>query len=155
MSNFLPCFLRKCSPIQSICFLKHGRLYSSHLLRNIQGCNLYKSSLNFVPKTFSTKQTETFSYSNCSSLLNGGILKLFNSLNFYKTGSAKCHHGFYNNWMFSKTFKCRGQSRNFSNSRNHYQQKNRTTAIYTVAIVIVVLGVSYAAVPLYRIFCQV
>ena len=154
MSNFLPCFLRKYSPIQSICFLKHGRLYSTRLFRNIQDCNRYKSSLNFVPKAFSTKPTETFSDNNCSSLRYGGILKLSNSLNFYKTGRAKCLHGFYNYWMFS-SFNCGGQSRNSSNSRNHYQQKNRTTAIYTVAIVIVVLGVSYAAVPLYRIFCQV
>ena len=38
---------------------------------------------------------------------------------------------------------------------NFTQRKNQTTAIYTVALVIVVLGISYAAVPLYRMFCQV
>lgn len=49
----------------------------------------------------------------------------------------------------------RGFSRNFSSFHNSYQQKNKTTAIYIIALVTVVLGGSYAAVPLYRIFCQV
>ena len=155
MSIFLPCFLRKYSPIHSVCFLKQGRFYSTHLLRNIYGCQLHKSSLNFVPRIFSKKPTEICSYYSYTGTNYGGTLKLFNSLNFYKVGNVKCRQGFYNYWMLSKIFNCRGQSRNFSNSRNPYQQRNRTTAIYTVAIVIVVLGVSYAAVPLYRIFCQV
>ena len=40
--------------------------------------------------------------------------------------------------------------------RRSSQQKsaNRNTAMYAVAIAIVVTGLSYAAVPLYRIFCQ-
>ena len=33
-------------------------------------------------------------------------------------------------------------------------QRNRTTVKYIVAIAIAVVGLSYAAVPLYRVFCQ-
>lgn len=36
-----------------------------------------------------------------------------------------------------------------------FRDKNTTTAIYVVAIGITVLGLSYAAVPLYRLYCQV
>ena len=54
----------------------------------------------------------------------------------------------------TRTSNC-GFSRNFSSFQNSYHQKNKTTAIYTIALVTVVLGGSYAAVPLYRIFCQV
>ncbi|EDV27918.1 uncharacterized protein TRIADDRAFT_37145 [Trichoplax adhaerens] len=32
--------------------------------------------------------------------------------------------------------------------------KNRTTMIYVIALAIAVIGLSYAAVPLYRVFCQ-
>ncbi|KAH9412572.1 Cytochrome c oxidase assembly protein cox11, mitochondrial [Dermatophagoides pteronyssinus] len=34
------------------------------------------------------------------------------------------------------------------------QEKNRSTAMLLTALVVIVLGLSYAAVPLYRIYCQ-
>jgi len=39
--------------------------------------------------------------------------------------------------------------------RTHQSRNNRSTLVYTTAVAIVVLGLSYAAVPLYRMFCQV
>ena len=50
--------------------------------------------------------------------------------------------------------------RNFSSSQQHharrkaYTEKNKTLALYALSAVIGVLGGSYAAVPLYKIFCQ-
>lgn len=38
---------------------------------------------------------------------------------------------------------------------NRWHSANRQTVTYIVAIAISVIGLSYAAVPLYRIFCQV
>lgn len=35
------------------------------------------------------------------------------------------------------------------------QDRNRKVAIYMATVVAAVLGVSYAAVPLYKVFCQV
>lgn len=43
----------------------------------------------------------------------------------------------------------------YSTGRTHQSRSNRSTLIYTTAVAIVVLGLSYAAVPLYRMFCQV
>ena len=40
-------------------------------------------------------------------------------------------------------------------NQSPWQQSNKTTVTYMIAIAIVVVGLSYAAVPLYRIFCQV
>ena len=50
--------------------------------------------------------------------------------------------------------------RSYSQGSTHknqspWQQPNKTTVTYMIAIAIVVVGLSYAAVPLYRIFCQV
>lgn len=56
--------------------------------------------------------------------------------------------------LFALTGINHGLSRNLSSFQNHYNQKNKTTAIYIIALITVVLGGSYAAVPLYRIFCQ-
>ncbi len=36
----------------------------------------------------------------------------------------------------------------------HWQAANRRTLTYMVAMAIAVVGLSYAAVPLYRLFCQ-
>ena len=36
-----------------------------------------------------------------------------------------------------------------------FNTRNSTTAIYVIALVITVVGLSYLAVPLYRLFCQV
>ena len=54
-----------------------------------------------------------------------------------------------------------GQTRRFtgtrvsSNSSSAFNERNRTTAIYVIALAITVMGFSYLAVPLYRLFCQV
>jgi cytochrome c oxidase assembly protein subunit 11 len=34
-------------------------------------------------------------------------------------------------------------------------EKNRRLGIYAASIVIAVIGISYASVPLYKVFCQV
>ena len=156
MSNFVPWFLRlRC--------IKHGRFFASVVYRN-NGHQLHtNSSLNFCHakgitiSQHSTKLYGRFQYSNSTVLNYGGISKL-HSWNFNEIGRApRFQYNFYiNKWTFLNGLYLRQFSRNFSRiSRNHYQQRNRTTAIYTVALVVVVLGVSYAAVPLYRIFCQV
>lgn len=41
-----------------------------------------------------------------------------------------------------------------SPNKNQLYDQNRTTLKYIVAIAIFVVGLSYAAVPLYRVFCQ-
>ena len=46
-------------------------------------------------------------------------------------------------------------SRNFSKSQQSTREKNKSTAIYIIAVATVVLGGSYASVPLYRLYCQV
>lgn len=38
---------------------------------------------------------------------------------------------------------------------DHVSRKNRRVAVFILAIVLGMLGMSYAAVPLYRLFCQV
>ncbi|KAG9292848.1 hypothetical protein G9A89_016210 [Geosiphon pyriformis] len=39
--------------------------------------------------------------------------------------------------------------------QSHYQAKNRSLLLYTVALLVFGLGFTYAAVPLYRMFCQI
>lgn len=164
--NFVPWLFGKYSPIHKLHFIKQRQFSATDLLHCIQGYKLKNSSLNFGSRTFSTITTDMwdlprtyghrFLYRDFTGLNYGGISKLHNSWNFYRIGTGRFQHGFYRSLVFSKRIHCWGQfSRNFSNSRNRYQQRNRTTAIYTVALVVVVLGASYAAVPLYRIFCQV
>ena len=41
------------------------------------------------------------------------------------------------------------------NSTSASNMRNKTTAIYTIAIAVAVVGLSYLAVPLYRLYCQV
>ena len=49
-----------------------------------------------------------------------------------------------------------GFSRSYSSSRHdRWSQSNKQTATYVIAIAITVVGLSYAAVPLYRLYCQV
>jgi hypothetical protein len=45
----------------------------------------------------------------------------------------------------------------YRNNKTGYQggEKNRSTVYYVVALGVLVGGMSYAAVPLYRLFCQV
>ena len=51
---------------------------------------------------------------------------------------------------------CYGTVRRYYNAeRTHQSGRNRSTLVYTTAVAIIVLGLSYAAVPLYRMFCQV
>ncbi len=45
-------------------------------------------------------------------------------------------------------------SRNYS-THNHWRKSNKQTLTYIIAVAIAVVGLSYAAVPLYRIYCQV
>lgn len=45
--------------------------------------------------------------------------------------------------------------RYYSTERTRQSISNRSTLVYTTAVAIIVLGLSYAAVPLYRMFCQV
>ena len=161
MSNFVPWFFRKYSPIHGIRSIRQGRFYATYFFRTIQGNQgynkPYNSTLKFGPRTFCTRTFNGYKslFNNYTVLSNRGVSKLPNFLNFYNIATAKFQYSFCRSWVFSIRFNCSGQPRNFSSSRNHYQQKNRSTAIYIVALVIVVLGGSYAAVPLYRIFCQV
>ena len=46
-------------------------------------------------------------------------------------------------------------SRPLATGSNQWSATNRRTVTYIIAIAIGVIGLSYAAVPLYRIFCQV
>ena len=49
----------------------------------------------------------------------------------------------------------KGQGTEGVRGNNQFRSRNKTTAIYVVAIGVTVLGLSYAAVPLYRLYCQV
>lgn len=42
-----------------------------------------------------------------------------------------------------------------TNRQYHGGERNRSTVYYVVALGVLVVGLSYAAVPLYRLFCQV
>ena len=50
---------------------------------------------------------------------------------------------------------CNGVRRCYTTGRNRQSRSNLSTLVYSTAAAIVVLGLSYAAVPLYRMFCQV
>lgn len=41
------------------------------------------------------------------------------------------------------------------NSTSASNMRNKTTAIYTIALAVAVVGLSYLSVPLYRLYCQV
>lgn len=41
------------------------------------------------------------------------------------------------------------------NSASTSNVRNKTTAIYTIAVAVAIVGLSYLAVPLYRLYCQV
>ena len=41
------------------------------------------------------------------------------------------------------------------NSTSASNMRNKTTAIYTIALAVAIVGLSYLAVPLYRLYCQV
>lgn len=59
------------------------------------------------------------------------------------------------NFSNRDTYRFLGQRYIGSNSPRPNLQSFNTTKNYVVAVGIVVLGFSFAAVPLYRIFCQV
>ena len=50
---------------------------------------------------------------------------------------------------------CHIVERYYTTGRARQSRSNRATLVYSTAVAIVVLGLSYAAVPLYRMFCQV
>lgn len=50
--------------------------------------------------------------------------------------------------------RCFYGNRSVYSSSSAFNERNRTTAIYVVALAITVMGFSYLAVPLYRLFCQ-
>ena len=41
------------------------------------------------------------------------------------------------------------------NSTSASNVRNKTTAIYTIALAVAIVGLSYLSVPLYRLYCQV
>lgn len=58
--------------------------------------------------------------------------------------------------LFSRLL--RGETWRFAGTHvgsSAFNARNRTTAIYVIALAITVMGFSYLAVPLYRLFCQV
>jgi len=48
----------------------------------------------------------------------------------------------------------RGKNRSFATSTASVNERNRNLGIYMASIAIATLGVSYASVPLYKMFCQ-
>ena len=58
-----------------------------------------------------------------------------------------------NNFLISRAYLSTSPVHN-SSPQTPLSQRNRTTVKYIVAIAIAVVGLSYAAVPLYRVFCQ-
>ena len=47
-----------------------------------------------------------------------------------------------------------GQQHRHGNRESPWSSANRSTVTYMIAVAVAVVGLSYAAVPLYRIFCQ-
>ena len=166
-SNFMPWFCRKYSCIHTLRVIKQRQFFFADFLNHTQGFKYFKryssgfTFCNANQRLFSFKTTtkwalpRTHHYRylwSTPGVKHTEILNLAGSLKL--SGTCQFPKGFLKTWVFSKNY-WGNFSRNFSNYRNRSQQRNRTTAIYTVALVIVVLGTSYAAVPLYRIFCQV
>ncbi|XP_028406686.1 cytochrome c oxidase assembly protein COX11, mitochondrial-like [Dendronephthya gigantea] len=155
MSGNFTCWLfRKYSPVHWLTLIKQRRFFVTDSL-----CNTYGHKHNILTSLGSCLGQRFLG--SCLPIPRKyghrflGNSKWPKSWNFYDIGAAKFPCGFHKSCVFSTQNHCHGQfSRKFSSSRNHYQQRNRTTATYTIALVIVVLGASYAAVPLYRIFCQ-
>ncbi|XP_046855577.1 cytochrome c oxidase assembly protein COX11, mitochondrial-like isoform X2 [Xenia sp. Carnegie-2017] len=127
-----------------------------HLLRTIKqrlefkeiSRVVYASGLHFhtqrkVLINSSTSTSKISCYCRFFYAGNPGFNSYHSSVNHWSLNKLKYIN---RNWMLK--YDVRRYRSNFT------QRKNQTTAIYTVALVIVVLGISYAAVPLYRMFCQ-
>lgn len=63
---------------------------------------------------------------------------------FFTIFKRPSHRYFYNNTIIKRYFQ--------NNTKN---DKNKNLALYLVAGIVSMVGLSYAAVPLYRLFCQV
>uniref|UniRef100_A0A0A9YLS0 Cytochrome c oxidase assembly protein COX11, mitochondrial n=1 Tax=Lygus hesperus TaxID=30085 RepID=A0A0A9YLS0_LYGHE len=68
---------------------------------------------------------------------------------FFRTA---CSSGFLSRSLFKET--CKLSSRDFNKSRDERILRSRSTLYYVTGIGVLFVGLSYAAVPLYRIFCQ-
>ena len=60
-----------------------------------------------------------------------------------------------NSTLFTDQFRCYATGVPKNDPGHEKKFRNRTTLNYMTALVILVLGLSYAAVPMYRMFCQV
>lgn len=58
---------------------------------------------------------------------------------------ATCRANIQNSPIYPRRF--------YSSQKAHAQQSNASAGMYTLAVFVSMLGISYAAVPLYRIFC--
>ena len=140
-------FLRKYSCFPTLGFIKHRGFFVTELFCKHSSVINDHGTLSLFRKLYSSGN-----FSNKVTILGNSRIP---------TCWRCCNHGtlrFQRHvacWVLSRQNNWGQFSRNFSSSRNPYQKRNRTTAIYTIALAIVVLGASYAAVPLYRIFCQV
>ena len=76
---------------------------------------------------------------------------------YFQTGSSRVRRHFpcsrvcsVHRWRFFSAN--RGS---FKHGKANTAQSNRTTVVYIISLAVAVVGFSYAAVPLYRLYCQV
>ena len=83
------------------------------------------------------------------------LIRTYNSLPYLTKRSCynNQHHMLWNRstLVSFRTFSTQQQQRTWS---KYTMSANRNTVTYITAVAVTVLGLSYAAVPLYRIFCQ-
>ena len=58
------------------------------------------------------------------------------------------------NYSSIRTMNKRFNSNLFNSQREVYKQRNKSLMYYSAATILIVLGTSYAAVPMYRAFCS-
>lgn len=80
------------------------------------------------------------------------LLRTHNSLTF---GLLYCNKWTNIDALSRGVVKCYGIPRQYSTVQEKTRKTNVSVILYITAVAIVVLGMSYAAVPLYRLFCQV
>lgn len=132
-------------------------------------CRLLLRTTNFQTKPavlLKAIPTYTLKWSNQAAPLAQGIqIKTFTNLPYQKVFRINNERNLYTGQLTGLVqctclvpFPCQKQStRKFNNGRGpgHQDKTGSNTVIYIVSVLIFMVGMSYAAVPLYKMFCQV
>ena len=122
-----------CNPCLKLCSVRNGSLVSSKY-SSIRHHNSYITPICKVPSVRRLENRLLPNIMVCDKWSNSSSSLIQQSPNFVYCNEAR---------------------RYYSAGRNRQSRSNLSTLVYSTAAAIVVLGLSYAAVPLYRMFCQV